>query len=120
MRRSRLLRLIADLTLLPLVPDILPLLEAATSDERAASVRALGRLSVQSAQDAIDTLLHDPVQDVRKAARTALRNLSVREPREPRSVPTRAADGTRSWSLGGTPSDDDNGWKSRLRSIIDA
>jgi hypothetical protein len=44
MRRSRLLRLIADLGLTQLVPDILSLLEAPTADERAGSARALGRL----------------------------------------------------------------------------
>ncbi len=120
MRRSRLLRLIADLALLQLIPDILPLLQATTSDERAAALRALGRLGVQSAQEAISPMLLDPVQDVRKAAQTALRNLNSKETRHPRSLPTRAADGTRSWSLDTTNSDDDNGWKSRLRSIIDA
>ncbi|GCE14163.1 hypothetical protein KTT_40220 [Tengunoibacter tsumagoiensis] len=122
MRKSRLLRLIADLSLVQLVPDLMPLLEARTSDERAGSARTLGRLNVQSAQDAITLLLADPVQDVRKAAQTALRNLQTREPRQQRALPTRAADGTRSWSVENTiqSPDDENGWKSRLRSIIDA
>ena len=44
MQRSRLLRLIADLGLTQLTPDILLLLQAPTADERAGSVRALGRL----------------------------------------------------------------------------
>ncbi len=120
MRRSRLLRLIADLALLQLIPDILPLLQATTSDERAAALRALGRFGIQSVQDAINPMLLDPVQDVRKAAQTALHNLNSKETRHPRSLPTRAADGTRSWSLDTTNADDDNGWKSRLRSIMDA
>ncbi|GAC1360130.1 MAG: hypothetical protein NVS2B12_26250 [Ktedonobacteraceae bacterium] len=124
MRRSRLLRLIADLSLTQLAPDILLLLQADTSDERAASVRALGRLNVKSALEPISLLLHDPVQDVRKAAQTALRNLLNKDPRNPRTAPIRAADGTRSWIIDNatpkTSTDDDNDWKSRLRSIIDA
>src|SRR5436305_9852792 len=49
-RRSRLLRLIADLSLVQLAPEIEPLLQAPTSDERAASARALGRLGVKQAK----------------------------------------------------------------------
>ncbi|GLV57432.1 hypothetical protein KDH_42680 [Dictyobacter sp. S3.2.2.5] len=122
MRRNRLLRLIADLSLTQLSGDLLPLLQALTSDERAASTRALGRLGVQSAVEPISALLTDPVLDVRKAAQTALRNLLTKEPRQTRPAPARAADGTRSWVVENTQSsnDDDNGWKSRLRSIIDA
>lgn len=124
MRRSRLLRLIADLSLIQLAPDILLLLQAETSDERAASVRALGRLGVKSALDPITLLLRDPVHDVRKAAQTALRNLLNKELRHSRAAPIRAADGTRSWVINNsTPQSsngDDNDWKSRLRSIIDA
>ena len=124
MRRSRLLRLIADLSLIQLAPDILLLLQAETSDERAASVRALGRLGVKSALDPITLLLRDPVHDVRKAAQTALRNLLNKELRHSRAAPIRAADGTRSWVIdNSTPQSsngDDNDWKSRLRSIIDA
>jgi ribonuclease D len=126
MRRSRLLRLIADLSLTQLTPDILPLLQAGTSDERCGSVRALGRLGIQSAQEAIHALLRDPVQDVRKAAQTALRSLSDREPRVQRVTPVTTTDGTRRWTVDGSnsgnpqpASDDEHGWKSRLRSIID-
>ncbi len=122
-RRSRLLRLIADLSLIPLASDIIPLLQAATSDERAGSARALGRLGVKSARAAISLLLHDPVYDVRRAAQTALRALGEKETRQQRAAPGRTADGARSWVVENTqPSsdDDDNGWKSRLRSIIDA
>ncbi|GCE17958.1 hypothetical protein [Dictyobacter kobayashii] len=122
MRRNRLLRLIADLSLTQLAGDILPLLQAPTSDERAASARALGRMSIQAAIEPISVLLNDPVLDVRKAAQTALRNLLTKELRQTRPAPARAADGTRSWVVENTQSsnDDDNGWKSRLRSIIDA
>src|SRR5205085_964222 len=47
MHRSRLLRLIADLSLVELAPDIELLLQAPSSDERAASARALGRMGVK-------------------------------------------------------------------------
>ena len=118
MRRSRLLRLIADMSLVELVPDIEKLLQAPTSDERAASARALGRLGVKEAQGAVEPLLRDPVLDVRKAAQTALRNLGHKEPRAP-SLPSTFVDGVRSWSVGETDAqDDDSDWKARLRSLM--
>ncbi len=129
LRRSRLLRLIADLSLTKLAPDLEPLLQAPTSDERAASVRALGRLGIKTAKTAIYPLLHDPVQDVRKAAQTALRNLGEKELPQPRVPPQRSSDGTRSWIVetaetaetaaaanGSMP--DENDWKARLRSMM--
>ncbi|HEU5231192.1 MAG TPA: HEAT repeat domain-containing protein [Ktedonobacteraceae bacterium] len=122
-RRNRLLRLITDLSLIQLAPDIIPLLQAPTSDERAGSVRALGRLSIKSAQDALRPLLHDPVQDVRKAAALALRNLSNKEPRQSRAAPTKNADGSRRWTITAANeqqnTDDENGWKARLRAMMD-
>ena len=125
--RSRLLRLIADLSLIQLEADILPLLHATTADERAASVRALGRLGIKSAEEAMRSLLHDSVQEVRKAAEAALRNLTDKEPRAQRAMPVVAADGTRSWIVEKEKElqtqqavDGDISWKSRLRSIIDA
>jgi hypothetical protein len=125
MRRSRLLRLIADLSLAQLTVDILPLLHAATADERSASVRVLGRLGVKSAEEAIRSLLHDPVYEVRKAAQAALRTLNEKEARVQRAMPITSADGTRSWIVEKEQqtqqtTDEDTGWKSRLRSIIDA
>lgn len=165
MRRSRLLRLVADLGLTQLVPDIVPLLEAQTADERAGAARTLGRLlqypqmerrngekplpppvpvdmtssnstieagpdgfvqAVSSAIEAITPLLHDPVQEVRKAAQTAIRHLGEKETSKQRPLPLTNADGSRRWVVmdrrqdGSVPSDDDNSWRSRLRSIIDA
>lgn len=122
MRRNRLIRLIADLSLTQLVGDMVPLLQAVTSDERAASARALGRLGIKTAIEPVSLLLHDPVLDVRKAAQTALHNLTNKELRQSRPASARAVDGTRSWVVENAQSstDDDNGWKSRLRSIIDA
>lgn len=125
MRRSRLLRFIADLSLTQLAPDIEPLLQAATSDERAASARALGRMRIKAAKPAIRALLHDPVQDVRKAAVLALRNLGEKEQRQQqqRAAPTKAADGTRSWVVETqhtvSASDGDEDWKARLRSMME-
>jgi hypothetical protein len=123
MRRSRLLRLIADLALTQLVPDIVPLLHAPTSDERAGSARALGRLRIKSEKEAIRLLLQDPIQDVRNAAQVALRNLGEKEPRQQRTTPTKSADGTRSWVLEAdtqqTNLDEEGGWKARLRSMME-
>ena len=119
MRRSRLLRLIADLSLVQLVPDIEPLLQAPTADERAASARALGRLGAKQAKPLIQPLLQDPVQDVRKAAQTALRSFGDKEVHTPPLSATRLAGGARSWSVGETnDAGDENDWKARLRAIM--
>jgi len=118
MHRSRLLRLIADLSLTQLTPDIELLLQAPASDERSASARALGRMGVQEAQALIQPLLQDPVQDVRKAAQTALHNLGGKETRAP-SPPSKIVDGARRWTIGeSNSSDDDNDWKARLRAMM--
>jgi len=119
MRRSRLLRLIADLSLVQLAPDIEPLLQSPTSDERAASTRALGRLGVKQAKPLIQPLLQDPVQDVRKAVQTALRSLGDKEVRTPFLPATKLADGARSWTIGETnDAGDENDWKARLRAMM--
>lgn len=126
MRRNRLLRLITDLSLTQLSSDIIPLLHAITSDERSGATRTLGRLNIREAQSAIQALLHDPVQDVRKAAQAALRNLGEPgEPQSQRTTPVIASDGSRRWIIESNTSanqpttDEDHGWKSRLRSMID-
>jgi HEAT repeat protein len=123
MRRNRLLRLIADLSLVQLAPDIIPLLHAHTSDERAGSARALGRLGIKSAHDLIVPLLQDPVHDVRKSAQTALRNLEDKGGRQQRATPSKTAEGLRSWVVetsdeASVPGDEGD-WKARLRSIIE-
>jgi 3'-5' exonuclease len=124
MRRNRLLRLITDLSLVQMAPDILSLLQAPTSDERAGSARALGRLGIQSAREPLQLLLQDPVQDVRKAAQTALHNLDEKDQRQHRSPSSKAGDGSRTWVVENTEpsgaSDDDQSWKARLRSMIDS
>jgi HEAT repeat protein len=123
MRRNRLLRLIADLSLVQLAPEIEPLLHAQASEERAAAARTLSRLHVEDAKKLIRPLLHDSVYDVRKAAQTALRNLSSHLQGQQRVIPTRLADGVRSWTVGetsGMSSDEDESeWKARLRALMD-
>jgi HEAT repeat protein len=122
MQRSRLLRMIGDLGLVQLVPEIEPLLHAQAADERAAAIRTLARLRVEQAAELIHPLLQDVVYDVRKAAQTAVRNLSDTSPRQQRPIPIRLADGTRSWTVGETSEtaveDDDSEWKARLRSMM--
>ena len=122
--RNRLLRLIADLSLTQLTPDIVPLLRSVASDERASGVRTLGRLGVKSVQDVIRPLLADPVDDVRKAAQAALRNLGDKETKPKQTAPTTSNDGTRTWTVGqgeqtDTATTDDDPWKARLRSMMD-
>ncbi|HLX40735.1 MAG TPA: HEAT repeat domain-containing protein [Ktedonobacteraceae bacterium] len=120
MHRSRLLRLIADLSLTEMAADIESLLHSPTSDERSASVRALGRLGIKDAQPLIRPLLQDPVQDVRKSAQTALRSLSNTPLRAYTTPVIKLADGARSWTVGETESsDEDDDWKARLRSIME-
>lgn len=123
MRRNRLLRLIADLSLVQLAPDIIPLLQAPTSDERAGSARALGRLGIKSAREQIRLLLQDPVHDVRKSALTALQNLDEKGGRQQRAIPAKTTEGLRSWvvetSDEASVPDNESDWKARLRSIIE-
>ncbi|HLH61367.1 MAG TPA: hypothetical protein VKV20_06735 [Ktedonobacteraceae bacterium] len=124
MRRSRLLRLIADLSLVDLAPDIEPLLYALAAEERASAIRTLGRLGAGQSRVLITSLLQDPVMEVRRAAQTALRTISPREPRARKATPVRNADGSRSWTIGANGETgkeappDDNDWKARLRSML--
>ncbi len=120
-RGNRLLRLIADLALVDLAPDIEPLLNARAAEVRAGAIRALSRLNSEHAKDLIQPLLHDPVQDVRKAAQTALR-LQSKEHHPNMATRVKSTDGTRSWTVGDpneADNTDANDWKARLRSMID-
>lgn len=124
MRKSRLLRLITDLALLQLAPEIEPLLQAATADERAAAIRTLSRLGMEGNRALIEPLLQDPVYEVRKAAQTALRFNAQSTPRAQWATPERRADGARSWSVGENSSSsaptegEDDDWRARLRSFL--
>jgi hypothetical protein len=125
MRKARLLRLITDLALTQLVPEIRPLLQAPTADERASAVRTLGRLDPEGSRELIAPLLHDPVYEVRKAVQTALRASAQPAPRAQWTTPERRPDGTRSWTVGeNAPSDNpattgEDDWRARLRSFLD-
>lgn len=121
LRRSRLLRLIADLGLVELSREIEPLLHAPTADERAAAIRAVGRLAGEQGKARIRPLLQDPVYEVRKAAQIALRFTEHKEPKGHKIAPVRTANGTRSWTIGETTETneaDDSAWKARLRSLM--
>ena len=118
LRRSRLLRLIADLSLVELLPEIKPLLAAQTAEVRAAAIRALNRLDGEQSKTLIRPLLHDPVQDVRKAAQTALHAPLNKGTRGQWAAPVKSADGTRSWTVGETGGSDETDWKARLRSLM--
>jgi len=119
MRRTRFRRLLADLSIVQLVPASEHLIKALTADACAASARALARLGVTQAKPLIQPLLQDPVQDVRKAAQTALRSLGDKEVRSPTLPATRLADGARSWSVGeANDAGNENDWKARLRAMM--
>ncbi len=123
MRKSRLLRLITDLSLVHLIPEIKPLLQAATADERAAAIRSLSRLGAEEAKESIAPLLQDPVNEVRKAAQTALHFSGQKEPRNQWATPERRADGARSWTVGesapaSSSEDGEDDWRARLRSFL--
>jgi len=123
-QRARVMRLITDLELVGLAPDLRPYLTSAASEERAGAARALGRLHDIGAVELIAPLLADPVQDVRQAAALALELLHGTPP--PPHPPFRPHTGGPSgpggpvrWTSGGesgdTPDDDGAGWRSKLR-----
>jgi 3'-5' exonuclease len=120
MLRSRLLRLISDLALTQLAPDIEPLLNAPAADVRASAIRALGRMDGEHHKEQIRPLLADPVHDVRIAAQTALRSPVQKTGKTKTATPVRNVDGSRSWSIGASDDGnrvDEDDWKARLRSI---
>ena len=120
MLRSRLLRLLSDLTLTPLMPDIEPLLDEPAADVRAAAIRALGRMDGEHYKERLRPLLEDPVHDVRKAAQTALRSPGPKPGKANAATPVRNVDGSRTWTIGASNESDNAGeddWKARLRSI---
>jgi hypothetical protein len=120
MLRSRLLRLISDLALTQVVPDIESLLNAPAADVRASAIRALGRMDGEHHIEQIRALLADPVHDVRKAAQTALRSPGQKTGKAKTAPPVRNEDGSRSWTIGASDESeraDEDDWKARLRSI---
>lgn len=118
MHRSRLLRIFTDLSLTQLAPDIEPLLQSPAADDRAAAIRALGKLDIKQAKDLIAPFASDPVFDVRKAAAAALHNLD-NKPARPPALPPKIVEGARSWSVGDADNTSEEDWKARLRSMLD-
>jgi hypothetical protein len=75
--RNRVLRVVADLGLVGLMPEVCEMLTAPAAEERAAAARTLGKLRIAGAADLIRPLLSDPVADVRQAAQRALEWLNT-------------------------------------------
>ncbi len=128
-QRARVMRLITDLELVGLAPNLRPYLTSAASEERAGAARALGRLHDTAAAELIAPLLADPVQDVRQAAALALELLhgappAPRPPFRPHTGSLSGPSGPVRWTSGGTsgdtPDDDGAGWRSKLRARFGA
>lgn len=96
-QRARVMRVITDLELRELGPELVPFLTSDASEERAGACRALGRLGEASARAAIHALLSDPVWDVRQAAQTALGFLDHGSGPRP-ALRTERRNGHRVWS----------------------
>ncbi len=116
-QRARVMRLITELDLRDLIPDLRPYLAASASEERAGAARALGRLYDAASAPAIHALLEDPIQDVRQAAQTALGFLEGPASSRPALRPERR-NGHRIWSsaapeAGEAPPDEP--WRASLR-----
>jgi hypothetical protein len=129
-RRARLMRVISELGLVQLAPQMLPALAAPAAEERAAAARTLGRLSrlgapgVQDAQERLTALLNDPVADVRKAAVLALGWLKSGAPAASApgfAVRTPGQDGANAWTVGSSPAGQEaagDDWKAALRALM--
>ncbi|MDE3229026.1 MAG: HEAT repeat domain-containing protein [Chloroflexota bacterium] len=115
-QRARVMRVLTELELRELTPELLPYLTSPASEERAGAARALGRLRVFAATAEIRALLNDPVLDVRQAAQTALGFLEGGViPRA--GLRSERRNGHRVWSSG-QPSDEPapaEAWRTALR-----
>ena len=115
-QRARVMRVITDLELARLAPDLRPYITAEASEERAGAIRAIGRLHDKSALPLIQPLLADPVQDVRQAAFLAVEQLSGSATRRPRralpSGPVKWTSATEDEQGDGGSADD---WRAKLR-----
>ncbi|HEX8997214.1 MAG TPA: HEAT repeat domain-containing protein [Ktedonobacterales bacterium] len=115
-QRSRIMRIITDLELRELVPELRPYLSSPASEERAGAARALGRLRAFGVTEAIRELLTDPVQDVRQAAQTALGFLGG-EATPHSHLRSERRNGHRVWSVGQQQSETTpaEAWRTTLR-----
>lgn len=113
-QRIRILRIIGDLGLKGMTDALRPFLTSLASEERATAARALGRLHDTDALPTLQALLHDPVEDVRLAARHALEHRS--SPATSKVTRTSGIGQPARWTAG---DDDDNtardDWRSALR-----
>ncbi|MGZ3673838.1 MAG: HEAT repeat domain-containing protein [Ktedonobacterales bacterium] len=125
-QRARVIRLITDLELTHLAPELQPYLGAPAAEERAGAARALGRLRDKSAAPLLQRLLDDPVLDVRQAAQLALENLTS-APRPSRAAAlariasSRTSGGPIRWTSETTEHDaatDESGWRAALRATF--
>jgi ribonuclease D len=113
--RARVIRLIVDLDLTDLAPDLLPLLATPASEERAGAARALGRLRVRTAEPQLRALLDDPVQDVREAAQAAIEHLAS-DATAARVLARRRQEAATSWTAGAEDTAPaEAGWQAQLR-----
>lgn len=128
-RRARLMRLISDLGLAQLAPQMLPALAAPAAEERAAAARTLGRLARLGAPDVADAperllaLDEDPVAEVRKAARLALDWLLNDAVPGQRYVIRRPGEGPASWTVGAesvneSAADPTDDWRAALLGLM--
>ena len=118
-QRSRVMRLITDLELRELAPELRAYLTSNASEERAGAARALGRLHIFNATEAIRALLHDPVQDVRQAAQTALGFLEGGLTPRP-ALRSERRNGHRVWSANQRDPEPDfaEPWRAKLRAQL--
>lgn len=123
-QRARVIRVITDLDLRQLAPDLYPYLTSPAAEERQSAVRGLGRLHDKAAIPLVRPLLGDNVAEVRQAATVALEQLSGRRPVIPRPAngyrphtAARVTDGLVKWSS--EPKDVEvpavGGWQDTLR-----
>src|SRR5579859_677492 len=90
---NRVLRVAGELALAPLAQDVVPYLSSASSMVRGAAARALGRLGdPESSIVLLEPLGSDPIEEVRKAAEAAIKELNT--PRE--ATPDREEEDDRS------------------------
>ncbi len=126
-RRARLMRLISDLGLAQLAPQMLPALAAPAAEERAAAARTLGRLvrlgasDVDDAPERLMALCEDSVAEVRKAARLALDWLFSNTTPGQRYVIRRPGQGFTTWTVGGAEdalADPQDDWRAALLGLL--
>jgi hypothetical protein len=122
-RHARVMRLISDLDLVGLADALRPYLHALPVEERAGAARALGRLRDTASLEDIQTLTEDPVDDVRHAARMALKSMRSSAGESPsralRTSPGKWVVGETGDDSSGAPSAGDD-WRSQLQARFGA